>query len=186
MNRSVWTISNFLSIVRVLLVLPISFLLWSGGDEARIWTVALIIVGATTDLLDGWLARKLNQVSEFGKIIDPLADKIAIGAICSILAIRGFIPLWFFLVVIVRDLLIFIGGIYVRRSRGVILQSNYPGKWAAAVISWYILITVAVPASDFAVLKELLKIASVLMLAISSALYLYRFLLVTRRGASAA
>jgi CDP-diacylglycerol--glycerol-3-phosphate 3-phosphatidyltransferase len=185
MNRSVWTISNFLSVVRILFVVPISLLLWSGGDDGRSWAAALILIGATTDLLDGWLARKLDQVSEFGKIIDPLADKVAIGAICFILAIREMIPLWFFLVVIVRDLLIFVGGIYVRRSKGMILQSNYPGKWAAAVIAWYILITVAVPSSDLVMVKELLQIASLLMLAISFTLYLNRFISVTHRGTPA-
>jgi CDP-diacylglycerol--glycerol-3-phosphate 3-phosphatidyltransferase len=185
MNRSVWTISNVLSVVRILLVVPISMLLWSGGEGERIWAVGLIIAGAATDLADGWLARKLNQVSDFGKIIDPLADKIAIGAICAILALRELIPFWFILLVLGRDVLILIGGIYVRRSSGVILQSNYPGKWAAAIIASYILIAVAAPGSDLIFLKYIFQLLSVLMMGISFTLYLSRFVSVTRRGRSA-
>lgn len=184
MNRSAWTISNFLSIVRILLVVPICLLIFRGDPDGRLWTVGLIVAAGITDLLDGWLARRLNQVSELGKIIDPLADKIAIAAVCTVLAIRELIPYWFFLIVIVRDLLIFFGGMYVRRSQGIILQSNYPGKWAAAVITVYILISVAGP-SDLIVLKDVFQIASVLMLVISFTVYLSRFLSLKRSATSA-
>ncbi len=69
------------------------------------------MIAAITDILDGYLARKFNQVTEFGKIIDPLADKIAIGAIIIKLFIIGVIPLYYFFMIIVRDVLIFLGGI---------------------------------------------------------------------------
>ncbi len=89
-----WTISNGLSFLRILLVIPIAVLLLQ--PEHRMLVVGLLLFAALTDLFDGYLARMLNEVSDFGKIIDPLADKIAVGVVCLILMVQGKVPLWFF------------------------------------------------------------------------------------------
>jgi len=97
----IWTIPNALSILRLLVIAPIILCLHNG----RPWTgVILMLAGAATDLLDGWLARRLDQISNFGRIIDPLIDKLAILAIVVYLLISPYYtyPLWFFLVQLIR------------------------------------------------------------------------------------
>lgn len=95
----------------------------------------IIIIGVATDFLDGFLARKLHQVTELGKIIDPLADKIAVGVYAILLAWTGDVPLWFVLFVLFRDVLIFAGGLYILRLKRVVPQSNWPGKISVNLIA---------------------------------------------------
>ena len=89
-----------------------------------------------TDVLDGYFARKRNEVSELGKIVDPLADKISIITISLIMVLTGIIPLWFFLVIMSRHILILSGGLYIKRKTGIVLQSNIIGKWTVFVIGF--------------------------------------------------
>ena len=177
MAHRIWTISNGLSFFRILLVIPIAVLLYQ--PESRMLVAGLIVVAALTDLFDGYLARMLNEVSDFGKIIDPLADKIAVAVVCLILTVQGKVPLWFFLVAIVRDMLIFLGGLYIRRKRGMTLQSNWTGKWAVTSVAFFILISI-IDEPSLLVVKEVLMIVSTCMLFVSFWLYGKRFFLVNR------
>jgi len=138
----VWTASNMLSFLRVLLVPPVVYCLTTEFPYNRLWATALIVVAVLTDVLDGYLARRLHQVSELGKIIDPLADKIAAVAVTLVLAWNGEIPVWFVSVVVLRDVLILIGGIYIQKKKNIVAQSNWLGKLAVAVLTGYVFLTV--------------------------------------------
>lgn len=128
-NDKIFTISNFISFLRLLLVIPLWFLLDHYSNQTvRYITFALCIFAAATDMLDGYLARKLNQITELGKIIDPLADKAAMAVIVIKLYTIGEINTFYFLSIIIRDLLIFLGGIYVSKIIGKVLPSNKLGK----------------------------------------------------------
>ncbi len=143
-KSEVFTISNFISLVRVLLFIPIFFALQkiTEGYEYQIYAVSLFILAFITDVLDGYLARKLNQISEVGKIIDPLADKLLIALIViHLYLIEEITPLYFY-VILGRDLLIFTGGIFVSKKLGYVLPSNYTGKATALSIAFFLLITV--------------------------------------------
>ncbi|MFH0988837.1 MAG: CDP-diacylglycerol--glycerol-3-phosphate 3-phosphatidyltransferase [bacterium] len=142
MLNKVWTISNFLSISRVILLFPIAYSLFSDLPEKRFWVAGLLILCVITDFLDGYLARRLHQVSELGKLIDPLADKIGIGSVVIMLVINGDIPFWFMTVVVLRDLLILAGGLYIKKKKNITPQSNWPGKIAVSVIAVYMLFAV--------------------------------------------
>jgi CDP-diacylglycerol--glycerol-3-phosphate 3-phosphatidyltransferase len=89
-----------------------------------------------TDLFDGYFARSRNEVSELGKIIDPVADKVSVITISMIMLITGIIPLWFFLVIMLRDIVILSGGLYVKKKKGIVLQSNIIGKLTVFVIGF--------------------------------------------------
>ena len=139
-HKDIFTISNGISLLRFLLVIPFWILLdHIEVQSVRYITFGLCLFAAATDILDGYLARKLNQVTEVGKIIDPLADKSAMALIVIKLYIIGEIPSFFFFAVIFRDLLIFLGGIYVTRKIGKVLPSNYLGKITVLVIGIVIL-----------------------------------------------
>lgn len=168
----IWTLSNALSFLRIVLIVPVGILIWNDGD--RIVLGVLVFTAGLTDLFDGMLARALNQVSEFGKVLDPLADKLCIGIIGAVLTLKGMLPLWFVAFAIVRDLVILAGGMKVKRATGLILQSNLAGKWASATISFLVLALVLRMPSLALTEQALLGISTGLLI-ISSAQYYTRY-----------
>jgi len=175
MQGRFWTISNGLSFARVLLVVPIVLLLLRDEPPYRYAAALLMVVALMTDFLDGLIARRMNQVSDVGKIVDPLADKIGIGAVMAVLAAEGKLPVWFLAAVLARDAGILAGGILVRKYRGILLQSNVSGKWTAGILALFILVTVVAP-PEARIVNTLLLAACVVMLTVSFALYSIRFI----------
>jgi CDP-diacylglycerol--glycerol-3-phosphate 3-phosphatidyltransferase len=137
--KEINTVSNYLSLLRLLLAIPFWILL-DNFNSLRYILFALAIFGALTDFLDGYFARKLNQVTEIGKIIDPIADKVCIGVIITKLFLIGKIEPYYFYMIIGRDLLIFLGGILLTRKLGKVLPSNMLGKITVFVIGIFILL----------------------------------------------
>jgi CDP-diacylglycerol--glycerol-3-phosphate 3-phosphatidyltransferase len=135
-----WTLSNALSALRALLAIPIVFTI---SAEMRVATILISVFAVITDLLDGYLARRLNEISDLGKILDPLADKIymAVGVV-ALMAV-GWLEPWFVAVVLARDLVIFLGGIYIERRTGIVLPSLYIGKFAAASLALHMILLLA-------------------------------------------
>jgi cardiolipin synthase (CMP-forming) len=100
-------IPNVLSLARIVFVPLFIYLLMSPSQEAKIWALVVFAVVSITDLLDGWSARKLNQETEFGKFIDPLADKLlVISTLIAFLILDKFIPLWMVIIIVGRDIMI--------------------------------------------------------------------------------
>jgi len=102
----------------------------------------LCLIAFLSDLLDGFIARKTNRISELGKIIDPLADKILVGTIVLNLFFIHQIPAYYLIIILLRDVLIFIGGIFVTNKIGKVLPSNMLGKITVLSIGLFILIIV--------------------------------------------
>lgn len=168
-----WTVSNVLSIVRVVLAVPVAFLVISGDDQSRTVAVVLIAIAALTDFLDGFLARRLREVTNLGKILDPLADKLALGIVGIVLAWKGLIPTWFVAAVVCRDLLILAGGLILTRKARVLPQSNWFGKWTAAVIALIVFLSLFDPGRTGVFMPWLLGLGAC-MLCISLVLYARR------------
>ncbi|MEJ2615571.1 MAG: CDP-alcohol phosphatidyltransferase family protein [Ignavibacteriaceae bacterium] len=127
--KEIYTKSNIISLFRLLLAIPLWFLLDGfNSPNIRYITFAVCLIASFSDILDGYLARKYNEVTEFGKIIDPLADKIAVGAIIIKLYLLGQIAAYYFLMIILRDIIIFLGGMFVAKKIGRVLPSNVLGK----------------------------------------------------------
>jgi cardiolipin synthase (CMP-forming) len=104
-----------------------------------------------SDLLDGFIARRYGQVSELGKIIDPLADKISVITISIVLLLLGLIPLWFVLIIIIRDLMILVFGLYLHAKKNIHPMSNFAGKAAVFTIGLILLFAIA----DYELLKQI-------------------------------
>jgi CDP-diacylglycerol--glycerol-3-phosphate 3-phosphatidyltransferase len=186
MLRQVWTISTVLSFSRVILLAPLAYFLFSEIPEKRVWVAGVIAAAALTDFLDGYIARKLHQVTEFGKIIDPVADKVSVGAGALLLVYNGDVPLWYVGAVIVRDLLILSGGLYIKKKKNIISQSNWPGKIAVSLVALFLLLSAlrleALEGFRFVVLW-----LSVLVMIISLIVYVQRLFIgsaVSRRGSA--
>ncbi len=127
-----WTASNLISIFRLVLAFPMAVLIINGHF---ISAIIIGILAVATDLMDGYLARKLNQITEMGKIVDPLADKVFVGTVAICLVIIGRMPLWFVIVVVLRDVLILAGGIYAKGKIDFVIPSNYVGKVTALILT---------------------------------------------------
>ncbi|MGK9368944.1 CDP-diacylglycerol--glycerol-3-phosphate 3-phosphatidyltransferase [Melioribacter sp. Ez-97] len=97
---------NQLTVLRIILT-PVFFFLFLSGEPVLIQiSAAVYIIAAITDWYDGWLARKFNYITEWGKFLDPLADKILTSAAFLALVIVGILELWMVLLIIFRDILI--------------------------------------------------------------------------------
>jgi CDP-diacylglycerol--glycerol-3-phosphate 3-phosphatidyltransferase len=131
-----FTISNLLSASRIFLVIPMGYCLVLDFPHHRTWTAGIILIAVATVFLDGFLARKLHQVTDLGKILDPLADKIGIGIFAVLLAWTGDVPIWFIVFVLLRDIFIFCGGVYIHRMKKIVPQSNWPGKIAVTLVGF--------------------------------------------------
>ncbi len=174
MARVEWTISNVLTVTRILLLIPILYLLLDLDNGNRLYAAAFMLVVALTDFLDGRLARRFQQETEFGKIIDPLADKICAGAVVIALAALGDLPAWFMIALIGRDTLILLGGLYIAKTKNVILHSNWAGKGAMGVVAAFLIVaTLRFGALEAA--KLILLWGSVGFLGLSFVLYCKRF-----------
>ncbi len=137
-------------------------------------SLLIILVAVATDALDGYVARVRNEVSEFGKIIDPLADKLAIGIVVVLLTIFGDIPLWFTVTVLSRDIVIFIAGLYIKVKTGIILPSLMSGKAAVSILA----LTLVFPILKYPSLQWLYDIFLLITLGLlgySLAVYAKRF-----------
>jgi len=179
LNRELFYISNQISLLRILLIIPTVYLLLYKPEES--YSTAIIIVLLVTmyitDLLDGYLARRLDQVSETGKILDPLADKIVVVAIVLILFLQHKIETWFFVIVITRDIMILIFGLYLKSRKRIVLMSNYPGKAAVLSIGIIMLLTI-INTQNTELLDALIRYmyyVSVMLILYSLILYFMRF-----------
>lgn len=99
-------IANIITVVRILMA-PLFFVLLvldDGHDGGlRVWAAVIFVVAILTDSLDGFLARRQNLVSDFGKIVDPLADKVLTGGAFIVLSVLGELPWWVTIVILVRE-----------------------------------------------------------------------------------
>jgi len=127
----VWNVPNALSMFRVLLIIPLGIALW---EQENVIAVLIGILTSITDNLDGYYARRLNQITEFGKIIDPVSDKLLVGVIVIILLIQERMPLWFALVIWGRDVLLMLGSLWAAKKIGLVLPSNVLGKMTITVL----------------------------------------------------
>lgn len=124
---------NKLTIARMIIVpfLVIFLLTGWGGEANRYISLTLFVVASVTDWFDGYLARKNNLVTNFGKFMDPLADKLLVcsAMICMIDLKR--LPAWFVIIIIAREFIIS-GFRLIAAENGIVIAANYWGKFKTA------------------------------------------------------
>ncbi len=131
-NTNWINISNFLSFMRILFVFPTIYL-YSINCNDLVFIIAFFAI--LSDYFDGYFARKLNQITDLGKILDPLADKVLIGSAVISLTIYQDFPLWITLVIVLRDVFILLGALFIYDKQKHVTQSNWPGKITVTVIA---------------------------------------------------
>ena len=126
LTSNMWTIPNVLTMLRLVAV---PFFIWAYLAGARWVALGLFCAASLTDCLDGYLARKLNQITDFGKLMDPLADKLLVIATLLLHTISGVFPLLPLWIIVAKELLMVTGGA-VLLKKGVVVHSNIWGKTA--------------------------------------------------------
>lgn len=142
---TIFTIPNLISAIRLCMVPCFIALLLTGYD---ILATILFAVAASTDWIDGQIARRTHTVSKLGQLLDPAVDRILMisGVVC--LLIVGRLPAWIVILVLGRDLLLLIGGAYLLKKWRIRVAVIYPGKvattflfvgFAALLLNWPVL-----------------------------------------------
>jgi len=104
--RKIVTIANFITFSRILLTPLFLYFLFNRYQYFEIFALIIFIIASTTDAYDGYVARKYREVSNLGKFLDPLADKILMSAAFISFVIMELIPLWMVILVILRDFIV--------------------------------------------------------------------------------
>ncbi len=124
-------VPNILSFIRLILVpiFVVSFFVIN-----QYLALAIFVIASITDIIDGYIARHYNAITEFGKVLDPFADKLMKMSSLISLAIANLVPLWVAILMIVCDLAMIISGLCLYKKK-ITIQSNWIGKAGTFVIS---------------------------------------------------
>jgi len=179
LDGRIWTFSNFLSLLRVLLFPLAGYALYmekgTGDISYRNMAIIILFVMVVTDIFDGYFARLLNQVSRLGQFLDPLADKIAtIGMACVLYHFRDF-PLWLIFVLLIRDIYNIYGGFVLFYKMDIQVRPNLLGKILVGILGLAALVFIISPQNNlYGVTLQDTVVALVLVLSVLSTIDYWR------------
>ncbi|MCL1963713.1 MAG: CDP-alcohol phosphatidyltransferase family protein [Firmicutes bacterium] len=136
-KENIWTVPNILTMLRLALI---GVLVWQYARGRPMWALAVFLLAGVTDFLDGFIARKWNLITDFGKLMDPLADKLMLIAALACLMVDHRAPMWILAVVVVKEFAMVVGGYWLLR-RGIVVQARLIGK--AATVSFLLAVAAA-------------------------------------------
>lgn len=128
---------TFLTFLRILLTFGMIYLLYMPGVFAKSMALSIFILAGATDWLDGYLARKWNQISDLGALMDPIADKLMVLGCFGVFCHQGWVPLWMVLIILIREI-----GVTAYRlvavRRNVVIPAEKEGKLKMVLQFWAI------------------------------------------------
>ena len=128
---TILTVPNLISFIRLCMA-PVYLLLLSRGENAA--AAILFGIAASTDFVDGQIARRTHTVSKLGQLLDPAVDRVLMITAVFGLMLVGRLPVWIVVVVLLRDLLLLIGGAFLLQRYNVRVAVIYPGKFATTFL----------------------------------------------------
>lgn len=168
-------VPNWITIIRVLMTPVFLAVLLSGASPY--WAMGLFLLAAATDGLDGYIARKYNLITNFGKFADPLADKLLVGAALIGLCALGQLNPWYAFIIIAREFII-TGLRLVAAAEGTVLAAGASGKVKTVLqivaIAWRILDQVVCVSVGGIAVSEVLLVLAVILTVYSGAEYLWK------------
>jgi CDP-diacylglycerol--glycerol-3-phosphate 3-phosphatidyltransferase len=174
---------NMLSIFRLCLVPLFVVLYLSGLRFAHLWGVLVYVLAMLTDILDGWIARRFNLITNLGKVLDPLGDKMFTFAVLACMNIERIIPFWILAVYLVKELLMGLGGLLLhRRAKADIPASNRFGKAATALFFVVCVVLMLCPIPRTVALVMIGVALAVSLMAFASYLQKFSHIMKERRG----
>lgn len=136
-------VPNILTILRFLLIPIILYFIFAGN---YILGFIFLTISGITDILDGCIARKFNLISNFGKLMDPLADKLTQISVLASLVIVDIIPVWILAIVILKELIMVIGASFLY-GKDVVVYSKWYGK--LSTVLFYLAIVISLFTKQF-------------------------------------
>ncbi len=121
-------IPNILSCVRIALVAVFIYYFFHDYPNNLTAAVIIFLIAGLTDVVDGFLARRFKWITNLGKVLDPLADKLMQCTVLVCMTIKEIIPVWVVIPFILKELLILSGGLFMIKKRSVVAVSNIYGK----------------------------------------------------------
>ena len=132
LKQELVNLPNLITYVRVLVIPVFLWFTWRGDPLSSFVAAALFTFAALSDVVDGWLARKMNLVSVVGKFMDPLADKLIVMAALVMLAQMGRIEAWLVILLLARELIVS-GLRQMAVGEGLVIAAGQGGKWKTAL-----------------------------------------------------
>lgn len=175
----VFTWSNLISATRLLIAFPVVIIHYQQGFQVTWLITVLVIYGILSDYLDGYIARKTGNVSEIGKLLDPVADKLTAFVLFLYTVWIGLIPVWFLAVEVVRDAIILLGSAYIKFRNDKVAMAVTSGKVSVNALALYWISAFFFP--DALALQNFFMGASLVLMIYSFFDYLQRFSLI-RKG----
>ena len=132
--KKLMNIPNLLTVLRMLMIPVFAKMYYS---DMRAFSMLVFLLASATDLLDGYLARKWNQITSFGKLMDPLADKLMTLTMIFCLMDTGFLPVWVLVVLVCKEVMMVLGGLALLKGvkgQRIVVMANWAGKAATALI----------------------------------------------------
>lgn len=126
-------IPNILTSIRFCLVGVFIYVFKNPAIDNNLkWGIIVFIIAGITDVLDGYIARKYDMVTKWGKLMDPLADKVMLIVVLISLYTVDIVPLTVIIVVLAKELLMVLGALFLYKNRQTVVQANFFGKAASA------------------------------------------------------
>ena len=138
--KKTFTIPNCLSLLRIILI---PFIVWVFLQGKYYLSAILIICSAFTDIIDGFIARRFNMVSEIGKALDPVADKLTLFTILLCLSLKNSLVLILFSVFVVKEIIMCLEGLLIVKYTGTTYSAKWYGKLSTFVLYLTVIILVA-------------------------------------------
>lgn len=178
-NTKVITIPNILSFFRICLV-PLIVWLYIGVNHYR-WAGYVLLLSGATDIVDGFIARRFHMISNLGKVLDPVADKLTQAVTLVCLMIRFPLMIFPFILLVIKEIFMAVSGLLIIKRVGVVFGANWHGKVATCLLYTMIFCHIFWYEIDQTV-SALMIVGCTLMIALSFILYVIQNLKVLRGG----
>ncbi len=165
--RYIFTVPNILSYFRILLIVPFVMLFLK---KEYVWAAVCIILSGLSDCVDGFLARKLNQITQLGKMLDPVADKLTLLAVGICLSVVEPMIIPVIIILIIKDLLMLVGASLMLKNKVMPFASEWYGK--VGTVCFYVSVA-AIVVFDLILKVENFNIVSLVLLSITAVVMIY-------------
>lgn len=152
------TVPNLLSLVRLLLI-PVILWLYIGVEE-NVWAIAVIVLSGLTDVVDGYIARKFHMISDLGKILDPIADKLTQGALILCLTVHYAWMKWLVILFAIKECAMLIIGYLAIRKENSVGSARWHGKLNTVVLYGTMCLLILFPAMPCSLANTLITVCA--------------------------
>lgn len=174
----VFNIPNGLSLLRIGMI-PV--IVWLYSTQRRIAAAIMLVLSGLTDVVDGHIARKCHLITDLGKVLDPIADKLTQASVLFLLISDTHAMLIPFVLLVVKEVIMAVGGLITIRHTGVVSGADWHGKAATALLYFTMFLHVVMQDMP-SVLSNVLIVLCVLLMLLSLALYTRRSILAIKNS----